>query len=311
MKYVVRKITVMTVTILVVSFLVFLAFAVIPGDPALSKLGTQATPESLEQLREEMGLNHPLPVRFAYWAADFLKGDMGTSYSYQMPVTQMIGEKIPITLTMTVMAFVMMVFFSVILGIHTAKHAGGWLDRIIYVCNQIIMAVPPFFSGILISWLFGLVLHFFTPGSYVSYQEDLSGFLQYLIFPAAAIALPKCAMAAKLLRASLIEEMGKDYIRTAFSRGNTINGVFYAHALKNALIPVITFWGMALADMLAGSIIIEQVFGIPGIGRILLSSISNRDYPVVQAIIVLIAVWVIVTNTLVDVIYKIIDPRIR
>lgn len=310
MKYAVRKVLTMGVTILVVSFLVFLAFHIIPGDPALAKLGTQATPERLSQLREEMGLNDPLPVRFGRWLVAFVQGDMGTSYSYQMAVTQMIGEKIPITLTMGMMAFGMMVGLSVVLGIYTAKHNGGVIDRVICVLNQLLMAIPPFFSGILISWGLGLMLHLFVPGSYVSYTKDRGGFFYYLLFPAAAIALPKCAMAAKLLRSSLIEELKKDYIRTAFSRGNTVNGVLYAHGLKNALMPVITFWGMALADMLAGSIIVEQVFGIPGIGRILLTSISHRDYPVVQAIIVLIAVWVIVINTLVDLIYKLVDPRI-
>lgn len=311
MKYAVRKLFAMAVTVLAVSFLVFLAFAVIPGDPALSKLGTQATPEALERLREEMGLNRPFLVRFGSWLAGAARGDFGTSYSYQMSVTQMIGDKLPITLTLTVMAFVIMVALSVFLGIYTAWHAGSLIDRIIYILNQIVMAVTPFFSGILISWLLGLTLKLFTPGGFVSYTKDVGGFLYYMIYPAVAIALPKAAMAAKLLRSSLIEEMKKDYVRTAYSRGNATKGVLYAHALKNALIPVITFWGMALADILAGSIIIEQVFGIPGIGRILLSSISNRDYPVVQAIIVLIAVWVIVINTAVDLIYKAVDPRIE
>ena len=179
------------------------------------------------------------------------------------------------------------------------------------VLNQIIMAIPPFFSGILITLLFGLILHLFTPGGYVSYTKSIAGFIGYLFFPALSIALPKAAMAVKLLRSSIIQEMSQDYARTAYSRGNSTRDVMYRHLLKNAMIPVVTFLGMALTDMIAGSIIIEQVFNIPGLGRILLTSISNRDYPVVEAIIVLLAFLVIFINFLVDFIYKKIDPRIR
>lgn len=310
MKYVVKKLSAMLLTIIIVSFLAFLAFSVISGDPALSKLGTQATPERLEALREEMGLNRPLLVRYGDWAISFMQGDMGESYSYNMPVREMIGEKIPITITLTIMAFVIMTVAAIPLGIYTAKHENGMIDRIIYIINQVIMAIPPFFSGILITWIFGLVLKLFTPGGFVSYEENLTGFLTYLIFPAFAIALPKCAMTVKLLRASILDEVKADYVRTAYSRGNNTNKVLYHHVLKNAMIPVITFLGMALADILAGSIVIEQVFNIPGLGRILLTSINNRDYPVVQAIIVIIAVWVIGINFVVDMIYRVIDPRI-
>ena len=162
----------------------------------------------------------------------------------------------------------------------------------------------------MITLFFGLILHWFTPGGYVSYTQSAGRFLGYLIFPALAIALPKAAMAVKLLRSSVLEEMKLDYVRTAYSRGNRTKSVLYRHVLKNALIPVVTFLGMTLADMVAGSIIIEQVFNIPGLGRILLTSISNRDYPVVQAIIVCIAFLVIFVNFAVDLIYKLVDPRI-
>ncbi len=222
----------------------------------------------------------------------------------------MIVSKIPITLTMAAMAFLMTVFVSIPLGIFTARHEGGWLDRGMIVINQVIMAVPPFFSGILITFVFGMIFRLFTPGGFVNYTADAGRFVRYLIFPSIAIALPKIAMTVRMLRGSLIDEAAKDYARTAYSRGNNTNGVLYRHILKNAIIPVITFLGMTLADMVAGSIVIEQVFSIPGISRILLSSISNRDYPVVEAIIMGIATIVIIVNFLVDVIYRIIDPRI-
>ncbi len=305
-----KKVVSMLLTLLVVSFLVFLAFSVIPGDPASSILGTQATPAKLEALRETMGLNQPLPVRYGKWLIRLLQGDMGTSYSYQIPVTNMIADKIPVTLTLTLFSFLMMIAISIPLGIYTARHEGSKIDRIIFILNQIMMAIPPFFSGIIITLLFGAVLRWFTPGGYISYQSSLGGFLGYLLFPAFAIALPKAAMAVKLLRSSLIGEAKMDYVRTAYSRGNRTKDVFYHHMFKNAVIPVITFWGMTLADMIAGSIIIEQVFSIPGLGRILITSIANRDYPVVQAIIVCIAGIIIIVNFLVDLIYKWLDPRI-
>ena len=310
MRYIIKKVLMMVLTLIVVSICVFLSFNIIPGDPATRRLGTEATPELIEQVREEMGLNEPLIVRYKDWVVSMLEGDMGTSFTYSLPVSSMIADKIPITVTLAFMSFVLMIAISIPLGLYTAKHAGGTIDRIIVVINQIVMAIPPFFSGILLSLIFGMILKLFTPGAFVSYKTDLKGFIHYLIFPAIAIALPKASMCIKLLRSSVIEEAAKDYTRTAYSRGNSTNEVLYKHVLKNAMIPVITFMGMALADMIAGSIVIEQVFGIPGISRILMTSISNRDYPVVEAIIMMIAAIVIVTNLLVDIIYRVVDPRI-
>ncbi|MBR4670480.1 MAG: ABC transporter permease [Butyrivibrio sp.] len=310
MKYIIKKIISMIITLVVVSLCVFLAFSIIPGDPALRMLGTEASPELIAQTRERMGLNDPFFIRYFRWFTAFLHGDMGTSYNYSVPVSGMILGKIPITLTMAVMSFLLTILISIPLGIITAKHEGGILDRVITVFNQIVMAIPPFFSGIIISFVFGMLLKVFTPGGFISYKDDFGGFIRYLVFPSVAIALPKIAMTVKMLRGSVIDEAAKDYTRTAYSRGNNTDGVLYRHVLKNALIPVITFLGMVLADMIAGSIVIEQVFSIPGISRILLTSISNRDYPVVEAIIMGIAIVVIVTNLLVDIIYRMIDPRI-
>lgn len=311
MKRIIKKLASMIITLLIVSFLVFLAFDIIPGDAAVSKLGTQATPERIEALREEMGLNRPFLVRYGTWLVDFVRGDMGVSYQYSQPVTRMVADKLPITMTMIVMAFLIILCLSVPLGVYTAKHQGSFTDRLISIINQVLMAVPPFFSGIIITFVFGVSLKWFVPGGFVSYTKDWGAFLGYMVFPAIAVAIPKAAMAVKLLRTSILEEAGKDYVRTAYSRGNRTRGVLYQHVLKNALIPVITFLGMALSDMVAGSLIIEQVFNIPGIGRILLNSISNRDYPVVEAIIMLVAALVVGINFLVDILYRVVDPRMR
>ena len=311
MKYVGKKMITMCVTLLLVSFLVFLCFSVIPGDPALSKLGTEATPEMVEALRKEMGLDRPFLVRYGDWLWSFIKGDMGTSYSYEIPVSELLVDKVPITVTMSVLSMVMIIGLAFPIGLYTTKHEGSIIDRVIYGLNQVIMAIPAFFFGILITLLFGIVLKLFMPGGYVSYTTNVAGFLGYMIFPSMAIALPKVAMTVKLLRSGLLGEKNKDYVRTAYSRGNNTTNVLYKHILKNAMLPIITFLGMTFTDIIAGSIVVEQVFGIPGIGRILLTSISNRDYPVVMAIIVCLAATVIIINGLVDLIYQWVDPRIR
>ncbi len=310
MKYVGKKFVTLIITLLLISFLVFLTFDIIPGDAAMAQLGTEATPERLEALREEMGLNQPFIERYGQWLINFLHGDFGTSYKYKVSVQSMIMSKLPITVIMALISFVLMIVVSLPIGIYTAKHNGKWMDRCITILNQIVMAVPHFFMGILLTYVFGLVFKLFTPGNFVSYDVDFGAFLSYLIFPCIAIALPKIAMSVKLIKSACIQEARKDYTRTAYSKGNNTNKVLYRHVLRNAMIPVITLWGMTLADMLVGSIVIEQVFNIPGIGRILLTSISYRDYPVVQAIIVLIAAVVIVTNFCVDIIYQLVDPRI-
>ncbi len=311
MKYVLKKTASFLVTIFIVSFLVFLAFDLIKGDVATAILQTEATPEKLAALREELGLNDPFFVRYGRWAYDFIRGDFGTSYIYKVSVGSMLADKIPITVCLTLMAFVLMVLISVPLAVYCGKKTGSFVQKAIFTLSQINMAVPPFFMGILLTYVFGLVLHLFSPGGYISYKEDFGGFLLYLICPAVAMALPKSAMSLKLLYGKIVTEAKKDYVRTAYSRGNKTMSVLYRHVLPNALIPCITFWGMTLSDMVVGGIIIEQVFGIPGIGRILINSISNRDYPVVMAIIVFLAALIILLNTLTDILYYVIDPRLR
>ena len=218
---------------------------------------------------------------------------------------------IPITVTLTVMSFIMIVILSIPIGLYTSKYEDRAASKAVDILGQITMSIPPFFLGILITYVFGMIFKVFTPGGFVSYDINFGKFLGYLVFPSIAIALPKAAMSTKLLKSSILSERKLDYVRTAYSRGNSTMDVLYKHVLKNAIIPVITFLGMTLADIVAGSLVIEQVFSIPGYGRLLISSIANRDYPVVQAIIAIIAMIVIIINTLVDTTYKVLDPRLR
>lgn len=223
---------------------------------------------------------------------------MGSSYNYSMPVSQMLQGKIPVTGLLTLLSFLLIVVLSIPLGLFTARHSGGALDKALTVVNQVLMAVPAFFTGILLTYLFGLLLRWFVPGSFVSPAESFWQSAGYLVFPAAAIAIPRIAMTVKTLRSALLAEMNKDYVRTSYSRGNDRRATLYLHVLRNALPPVVSFLAMTVADIVAGSVVIEQVFAIPGLGRLLLTSISNRDYPVVQAIVVLVAFWVVLVNLL-------------
>ena len=311
MKYVAKKFLALIITLFIVSLLAFLAFQIIPGDPTTKMLGTQATPEAIAALRHRLGLDQPLPLRYWNWLTAFLTGDMGTSYSYNRPVRDMLSDKLPITALLTLLSFVITVVLSLPLGVLAGSVKNPVLDKLYTALDQVVMSIPAFFIGILACFLFGLTFRLFVPGNFISYTVSWSACLGYLFFPALSIAIPRIAMTVKMLRGSILNEMGQDYVRTARSRGNTRRAALYRHVLRNALIPVITFLAVSMAEIMTGSIVIERVFSIPGIGRLLLASINNRDFPVVQAIVVILAAWIVIVNFVADVLYQLIDPRIR
>lgn len=310
-KRMLRKVLILAGTLLVVSFVVFTMFEIIPGDPAINKLGTDATPEKIAALREQMGLNAPFLIRYIKWLGGMLIGNFGKSYTYNCSVADLLLNKIPINLVLSVLSIIMVSVISIPVGIYSAKHVGGIVDQTISTLNQIFMALPSFLVGLFLTFFFGLVLHWFSPGAYVNYDVNFGKFLVYMICPAIALALPKIAMCIRLLRGSILEEATKDYARTAYARGNSTTQLLYKHVLKNAIMPTITFIGMIFADMIASGIIIEQTFGIPGLGRSLVSAISTRDYPVVEAVVMLIAVSIVLVSLLTDIIYGILDPRVK
>jgi len=316
MKYILKKIATLIMTLFLVSVAAFVAFQIIPGDVVTSILGTEATEEREEQLREELGLNDPPVTRYINWVGDVVKGDLGESYRFSknmnemMPVKELIGDKLPVTLWLAAIAVVLIIVISIPLGVFWAKSKSKVLDAVMGVLTQTAMAIPSFFLGILVTYLFGIVFKWFTPGGYVSYQDNFWGFMGYLFFPALSVAIPKIAMTARFLRNSMITEMKGDYVRTAYSKSCNDRRVMYLHVLRNAMMPVITFLGMIIAEIVAGSIVVEQVFGLSGIGRLLISSISTRDFPVVQILILYITFVVIFVYFLVDILYRVIDPRI-
>ena len=311
MNYVVKKTGVLIATLLLVSLLAFLAFQIIPADPVTMMLGTDYTPERAEALRRQLGLDRGVLVRYWDWLSGFVRGDMGVSYSYAVEVREVLRGKIAVTAALSLLSWFLVTAVSIPLGIALARYKGRKLEQITVSLNQILMSVPSFFLGILLTWLFGLVLRLFIPGRFVPFSESVPGCLGYLFFPALAISVPKTAKTAKLLRSAILGEMKQDYVLTAYSHGNSRWMVISRHVLRNALLPVVTYLAMSLADIVASSIIVEQVFVVPGLGRLLIASISNRDYPVALCIVVMIAFVVVVMNYLADLLTQAIDPRVR
>jgi ABC-type dipeptide/oligopeptide/nickel transport system permease component len=312
MKYMIKKIITLIITLLLVSVVTFVAFSVIPGDPVSAKLSIYGTEERAEALREELGLNKPLPERYISWLQGAIRGDFGESYQYSgIAVSDLIHQRLQVTAILAVMSFIIILVISIPMGIVSARKEGTWIDVFINLFTQITMAIPAFFLGMILTYFFGLTLKFFQPGKFTMPQENLGQCIRYLIFPALAIAIPKIAMVVKFLRNSVLSEVKKDYVRTAYSKGNRTKKVLYIHVFQNALIPVITFIAMVAAEILAGSIVVEQVFSVTGMGRLLVTAISNRDYPIVQAVVLYITVIVIVINFVVDILYQFVDPRVR
>lgn len=311
MKWLIKKVTAIVLTLFLVSVITFLAFEVIAGNSVVSKLGMDATPEQVEALKEEYGLNKSIPERYSNWLSGAVQGDFGTSSQYNVPVTELVLERMKVTAGLGLFSIGLILVISIPLGLFVSRHEGKMWDYLITTVNQVFMAIPHFFLGMLICLIFGLTFHWFIPGAYVPMSQSISRYFGYMIYPAVAIALPKIAMVVKFLKTSVVRQMKMDYVRTARGKGNSERRILYYHVLKNALIPVITFLGMIFAEVLAGSIVLEPVFGLPGLGRLLVASIANRDYPVVQAIVLYIAVIVIVINSIVDILYRVLDPRVK
>ncbi len=311
MKNIAKKLVALIITLFIVSFLAFLAFQIIPGDPTTKMLGTEATPEAVSELRSELGLDLPFFVRYWHWLTAFVQGDFGMSYSYHMPVRAMLADKLPVTALLILLAFGFTVILSLPLGILAGRVRNRWADTMITAVDQVVMSVPAFFVGILACFIFGLTFHLFVPGNFISYTDSWAGCLGYLVFPALSIAIPRIAMTVKMLRGAIGAELRQDYVRTSQSRGASRGYALRRHVLRNALIPTIAFLAVSAAEIMTGTIVIEQVFTIPGIGRLLLASIGNRDFPVVQAIVVLMAAWIVLVHFLADLLSSWVDPRIR
>ncbi len=311
MRYFVKKVGILLLTLVVISIVTFWLFHIVPGDPAASMLGTSASQEQLEDLRKELGLDQPLPTQYMNWIKGAVKGDFGTSIMYKKPVAKLLKGKLSVTLILGAMALAIVILIGIPLGVFTAGRKHAVSEQILNMLNLLGISFPGFFLSILLIWVFGLVLHWFTPGRFVTFSRNPAGFFRSMIFPAIAIAIPQTCILSKYIRTAVIEEIRADYVRTARSKGSTKNRIMYVHVLKNAIVSVVPLIGMIVSGIFSGSIVIEQVFGIPGIGRLLISSVTSRDYPTVQTLVMYIAILILVVNFIVDILIQILDPRIR
>ena len=312
MGYIGRRLGITILTLFLVSIISFGAFHLIPGDAALLSLGTGATQAQLDTLRAEMGLDRSYPQQYMSWLHNFLTGRLGYSARFRgASISGIILERLPVTFSLAGLSFVFIILIAASVTLLSVKKENSISDRIVTTLTALGISMPGFFLGILFIWIAGILLRLFVPGAYTDYGENPAAFWGYLVFPALAIALPNAALVVKFLRSSVFREFLSDYVRTARSKGAGRNYILRRHVLKNACLPAVTLLGMITGEIFSGSIVIEQVFSIPGIGRQLIASITARDYPMIETLIVYIAFAVIVANTLADIAIQLIDPRIR
>jgi peptide/nickel transport system permease protein len=306
-----KRILILIATLLLVSGVIFIVLHVIPGDPAQIILGIQATPENLQELRHKLGLDRPFEVQYWNWLRSLVRGDFGWSITYEVSIRTLIASRLQVTIPLALLSIFFAVILSIPLGIYAAIHRNQPGDYGVMVFSQIGLAIPAFWAGILFILFFAVHLQWFAAGGFKPWNETPLGALKSLLLPALSLGLIRAAVLARLVRSCMLEALGEDYIRTARSKGLTERVVVYKHALRNALIPVITIIGLQMGELLAGAIVIENVFSLPGLGRLIFLAIGQRDLPVVQGVSLLIAFLIVMINFGVDVIYGIIDPRIR
>jgi len=299
------------IVIFLVTIISFLLLQIVPGDPVLQILGSHATPEQQAILRHELGLDQPVVTQYIRWIGGIFRGDFGKSIIYHENVAALIKERLPITAYLSVIALVISTVLGVIGGVISAVRRGSALDSFISLFANTAVAVPTFWLGIVGIYIFGLKLGWLPIEGWTSPFIDFVKSTRQLIMPVFALSVPNIAIVVRQTRSSMLETIRQDYIRTATSKGLRRNIVLYKHALRNALIPVVTLVGMALAFLIGGEVLIETVFNIPGIGRLLVRAALDKDYLIVQAGVLIIGAVVCITNLLVDITYGWIDPRIR
>ncbi|WP_273522776.1 ABC transporter permease [Rhodosalinus sediminis] len=311
LRYTLKRLISLGVSLAVASLVIFLVVEVAPGDPAAFMLGINAEPEAVAALRAELGLDVPKWQRYLDWVGGMATGDFGTSYTYRTPVAEMIAERLQVSLPLALYALALSTALAFPAGIYAAARRGRAGDLAVMGATQLGIAVPNFWFAMMLVLLFSITLGWFGAGGFPGWEAGLWPGLKALTLPAVALALPQAAILARVMRSSLIEIMGEDFMRTARAKGLTRRQALWRHGVRNALIPVLTIIGLQFAFLLAGAIIIEQVFYLPGLGRLIFQSISARDLIVVESVVMLLVFAVIVVNFLVDLAYAAVDPRLR
>jgi peptide/nickel transport system permease protein len=310
-RYVLRRVATLVATLFFVSVLVFLVIRVLPGDPALIIMGTEGSPEAVARLREALGLNRPLAVQYGDWLRRALTGDLGVSIQYDVPVSRLILSRLPLTLPLMLMAATLMLLTALPLGLYAATRHRRVGDYAAMVLSQLGIAVPSFWAGLLLILLFSVRLGWVQSGGFEGWAGGVWPGVRSLLLPAVALGLFQAAVLVRATRSSVLDVLREDYVRTARAKGVSETRVLGKHALRNALIPVVTVAGIQLGQLMAGSIILESVFALPGIGRLALGAITARDLPVVQGVTLFVASCIVLINFAVDLLYGVLDPRIR
>ncbi|NJO36664.1 MAG: ABC transporter permease [Rhizobiales bacterium] len=309
--FLLKRLLTLALTLLVASAVIFVVMEALPGDIATVVLGTGAREDTLAAFRSLHGLDRPYLDRYLDWLGELAAGDLGTSYTYSVPVSVLILDRLAISLPLALMGIILSTAIALPLGVLAAARHGRMIDLLVMVFSQLGVAIPNFWFALLMILVFAVQLGWLSTGGFAGWQAGLWPGLAALLMPAVALALPQAAILARITRSSMLETLGEDYVRTARAKGLTRGAALWRHALRNALIPVVTIMGLQFSFLLAGTIIIENVFYLPGLGRLIFQAISNRDLIVVRNLVLLLAGAVIVINFVVDVVYALLDPRLR
>ena len=309
--YLIRRFLSLILTLFISTIIIFIALEIIPGDPAEYMLGINAEEDTINALREELGLNKSKIERYFSWLIGMIQGDFGVSYTYGSPVNEMVLDRLKVSLPLALMALFISTIIALPVGIFAASRYGKFSDFSIMGFTQFGIAVPNFWFAIILVFVFAVTLRWFSAGGFVGWDQGLFLGLKSLTLPAISLALPQASILSRVMRSSLIDTLNEDFIKTARSKGLSKNQSLIKHGVRNALIPVLTIIGLQFSFLIAGAIIIENVFFLPGLGRLIFQSIAQRDLIVVESVITILVFSVVLVNFLVDIAYIIVDPRLR
>ena len=311
LRYSLKRLLSLGLSLLAASVVIFLTIEIVPGDPASYMLGINAQADTVAALREELGLNVSAFERYISWVGGMLTGDFGTSYTYRTPVVDMIGDRIMISLPLAIYALSLSTLIAFPAGIFAASKRGSVTDVSIMGATQVGVAIPNFWFAMLLVVVFSINLRWFSAGGFPGWDKGLFVGLKALTLPAISLALPQASILARVMRSALIDTMNEDFVRTARAKGLSKRQAMWRHALRNAMIPVLTIIGLQFSFLIAGAIIIENVFFLPGLGRLVFQSISQRDLIVVESVVMLLVFAVVIVTFIVDLAYAAVDPRLR
>ncbi|MEO9650402.1 MAG: ABC transporter permease [Roseobacter sp.] len=310
-RYILKRTISLLVSLVIASLVIFAVIEIAPGDPASFMLGINAQPETLAALRSELGLDAGKPQRYAAWVSGMLTGDFGTSYTYRTPVSQMVADRIGVSLPLAIYALTLSMLIALPAGLYAASRRGKLVDLSVMGATQMGVAVPNFWFAMMLVLVLAIKWRWFPAGGFPGWDDGFWACLRALTLPAIALALPQAAILTRVLRSALLDVLGEDYMRSARAKGLSRRQTLWRHGLRNAMIPVLTIIGLQFSFLFAGTIIIEQVFYLPGLGRLIFQSISARDLIVVESVVMLVVFGVIIINFLVDLAYAAVDPRLR